>query len=987
MPDIHKNLKEIKFEEHIEHELARMHGFRKRNAETDYDKATALDHALLFEFLRATQADKLARLAEIYGDALQSRLTHRVDEEIGKRGVIDVLRKGVEEGPTRLELMFFLPATSLNPDVQKLYKSNIFSVIRQVKFSQTTEQSIDVVLCINGIHIITAELKNELTGQNAHHAMRQYRSDRDPREKLFSFKRCVAHFAVDTSEAYVTTELKEERTFFLPFNKGFEKGAGNPQVKEKHKTYYVWEEAWAPDALAGLLQSFVHAYTETREDRAGKEYRQAMQLFPRYHQRRTVLDLLATAREAGAGRNYLIQHSAGSGKSLTIAWLAYRLADLHSAKDEKVYDTVIVLTDRRVLDKQLRNTIKALEATPGVLISAGQDGTRLKDALESGAKIITTTIQKFPFVADVVAQLSTKKFALIVDEAHSSQSGELTRRVHDILTEEETEDWLLEQVNSRRQPGNISYFAFTATPKHETLERFGEKRSSGSFEPFSLYSMKQAIEERFILDVLTNYTTYKTYFKLLKKLSEDPTVPRGRALSAIFKYVNLHETTLEQKIEVIMAHFEQTVRDLLRGDGKAMIVTSSREAAARYKLTLDRYLREHNFPYKTLAAFTDSLVIDGVSYTEASINGGISEDNTAREFKKPEYRFLIVAEKYQTGFDEPFLCAMYVDKRLTASVQAVQTLSRLNRTTRDKEQVYVLDFVNEVDEIKLAFEPYYTSTIISEGTDINALNDLRSALFGVYKINEDVLDGFVELIDPDAEEIHEQANAYIDTIAKQIIEELPRGGTGDIVGDDKYGEFLSIGNVYLKRYPYLAQVLGYSDVAHEKLYLLLKYLLKKLPKDPRKPLVELLKYIDMDSVRVVRKLKTSVTLSPEGGDVREEEKVPSAPFEEVEDPLSKIIGDVNKHWGVDFGPEQQKTLNNVGEELAEDEKLQDVVANNPKSSSELYFTEKFDKKIDDKFDVDRKLWEQLRNNKELNTYIEKRMFRYVVNKVLALREE
>ncbi|MDP2704441.1 MAG: type I restriction endonuclease [bacterium] len=987
MPNIHQNLKEIKFEEHIEHELARMHGFRKRNAETDYDKATALDHVLLFEFLRATQADKLARLEETYGDALESRLARRIDEEICKRGVIDVLRKGVEEGPVRLELIFFRPATSLNPDVEKLFKGNIFSVIRQVKFSQTTEQSVDMVLCINGTPIITAELKNELTGQNAHHAMRQYRTDRDPREKLFSFKRCVAHFAVDTSEAYVTTELKEERTFFLPFNKGFEKGAGNPPVKDKHKTYYLWEEAWAPDALADLLQSFVHAYDEVREDRTGREYRQAVQLFPRYHQWRTVLDLLSAAREAGAGNNYLIQHSAGSGKSLTIAWLVYRLADLHTTKDEKVYDTVIVLTDRRVLDKQLRNTIKALEATPGVLISAGEDGTRLKDALESGAKIITTTIQKFPFVADVVAKLSTKKFALIVDEAHSSQSGELTRTVHDVLTEEETEDWLLDQVNSRKQPGNISYFAFTATPKHETLERFGKKQTDGSFKPFSLYSMKQAIEERFILDVLTNYTTYKTYFKLLKKLSEDPTVPRGRALSAIFQYVNLHETTLEQKIDVIMAHFEQTVRDLLRGEAKAMIVTSSREAAARYKLVLDHYLREHNYPYKTLAAFTDSLVIDGVSYTETSINNGIPEDNTAREFKKPEYRFLIVAEKYQTGFDEPFLCAMYVDKRLTASVHAVQTLSRLNRKTRDKDQVYVLDFVNEVDEIKRAFEPYYTSTIISEGTDINALNDLRSALFGVYLISDDVLDGFTSLIDPDAEEIHEQANAYLDKIAKQIVEELPRGGTDDIVEDDKYGEFLSIGNVYLKRYPYLAQVLGYSDVAHEKLYLLLKYLLKKLPKDPRKPLVEILKYIDMDSVRVVRKLKTSVTLSPEGGDVREEEKVPGAPFEEAEDPLSKIIGDVNKRWGVDFGPEQQKTLSTMSEELVGNEKLQDVVANNPKSSAELYFGGVFENKVFDHFDLDRKLYEQLSNNKELNTYIEKRMFKYVVDKVLALREE
>lgn len=880
MSNIHKNLKEIAFEEHIAKELVRMHGFRKRTAEKNYDKATTFDYELLIEFLRATQADKLARLEEIYGDAMETRVLQRIDDEIGKRGVIDVLRKGVEEGPVRLELMFFRPVATLNPDIEKLFWSNIFSVMRQVKFSQTTEQSVDTVIFINGIPIFTAELKNELTGQTAKHAIRQYQTDRDPREKLFSFKRCVAHFAVDTSEVYVTTELKEERTFFLPFNKGSENGAGNPPVEGKHKTYYLWEELWAQEALADLLQSFVHAYEEIREDRRGKEFRQQVQLFPRYHQWQTVLDLLKVAREIGAGRNYLIQHSAGSGKSLTIAWLAYRLADLHTAKNEKVYDTVIVLTDRRVLDKQLRNTIKALEARPGVLVAAGEDNTRLKDALESGAKIITTTIQKFPFVEDVVAKLSTKKFALIVDEAHSSQSGELRRTVQETLGDYDEEEWLLHQVASRMQPKNISYFAFTATPRHETLERFGEKQPDNSFKPFNLYSMKQAIEEGFILDVLTNYTTYRTYFKLLKKVGADPTVPRSRALSAILRYINLHETTLEQKIEIIMAHFEQTVRDLLRGEAKVMIVTSSREAAVRYKLALDYYLHERNLPYKTLAAFTDTIEIDGQPYTETSINDGVPEDNTAREFKKPNYRFLIVAEKYQTGFDEPFLCAMYVDKRLTASVQAVQTLSRLNRTARDKDQVYVLDFVNEMDDIKRAFEPYYTSTIISEGTDINALNDLRNTLFGIYPFSDEVLDEFVTLIDPDAEEIHEQANAFLDDVAKKLIAELPRRSSGDMAEDDRYGEFLSVGNMYLKRYPYLAQVLGYSDVAQEKLYLLLKYLLKKLPKDRKKPLIEILKYVDIDSVRVVRKLNMHIGLSANTSDVREKEVIPSAPIEE-----------------------------------------------------------------------------------------------------------
>ncbi len=987
MPNIHQNLKEIEFEKHIEKELARLHGFRKRNAEKDYDKITTFDAELLFEFLSATQGEKLSKLQKISGDDFESRLVRRIDEEIGRRGIIDCLRKGVEDGPVKFDLIYFRPVNAENQDVERVYNENIFSITRQVKFSQTTEQSIDAVLFINGIPVITAELKNELTGQNVYHAIRQYQNDRDPREKLFAFKRCVAHFAMDTSEAFVTTELKNERTFFLPFNKGFELGAGNPPIEGKHKTHYIWENLWAPDSLADLLQFFVHAYDEVREDRLGREYKQPIQLFPRYQQWRTVLDLLLASQEHNAGKNYLIQHSAGSGKSLTIAWLAHRLINLFDEKNERVYDAVIVLTDRRVLDKMLREIIRALSPVSGIFVPAGEDGVRLKDALEGDAQIITSTIHKFPFVNGLVNKLSAKKFALIVDEAHSSQSGELTRAVQDRLGVEDVENWLVQQVESRQQPSNISYFAFTATPRHETLERFGEKQPDGSFQPFSLYSMKQATEEKFILDVLSNYTTYKTYFKLLKKAAEDPTVPRARALSAILRHVNFHETTLNQKIEVIMAHFEKTVKDLLRGESKAMIVTSSREAAVRYKLALDHYLREHNYTHKTLAAFTDSIEIDGVSYTETSINEGIPEDNTAKEFKKAEYRFLIVAEKYQTGFDEPFLCAMYVDKHLSG-VQAVQTLSRLNRTARDKDQVYVLDFVNEVDDIKQAFEPYYTSTIISEGTDINALNDLRQALFAVYNFSDEVLDGFVALIDPNAEEIHQNANAFLDKIAKQIIAELPHKSNGDVIVEDKYGEFLSIGNVYTKRYPYLAQVVGYSEVSHEKLYLLLKYLLKKMPKDPKKPLIEILKYVDMDSVRVVRKLQSSITLSPETGDVHQDEIVPGVPFEETEDLISQIIGDVNKHWGLDFGEDQQKTLNSIGEELVSDEEAQNVVYNNSSMQAVgRWFHKPFENKVFDKYDTDKKLYETLANNKELNEYIEKKMLRFVVDKVLALREE
>src|SRR4030042_3979919 len=627
MKNMHQNLKEEAFEDYIAEQLKKLHNYRIRNRDDDYDQTNALDVELLLEFLQTTQKDKFNRLAELYGSSLQDRLIRRIDSEITSRGLIDVLRKGVEEGPVKFDLIYFKPTTSLNPESQKLYESNLYSVIRQVKFSHRTEQSVDLVLFINGIPIITAELKNELTGQTVANAQRQYVTDRNPQEKLFSFKHCITHFAVDTSEVYLTTEVKEDKTYFLPFNKGFENGAGNPPTEKKHKTHYLWEEIWSPDNLSSILQYFSHSYIDIREDRYGKEYRIPVQIFPRYHQWRTVVDLLDKTKETKTSQNYLIHHSAGSGKSMTIAWLAYRLANQHTEANEKVYDTVIVLTDRRVLDKQLRDTIRAFEPTPGIFVAAGENGVRLKDALAGNAKIVSTTIQKFPFVIETIASLSGKKFALIVDEAHSSQSGELTRTVHGTLSDDTLdEDWLVRQMNSRKQPSNLCYFAFTATPKHETLERFGIKHPHGAYEPFSLYSMKQAIEEKFILDVLTNYTKYKTYFKIIKSAENDPRVPRNRALKTIFRFVNLHEITWSQKVEVIISHFDTTVRNMLNGEAKAMIVTSSREAAVRYKLLLDKYLQENNYDYKSLVALTDSIKLKETGdeiYTENSMNGGI----------------------------------------------------------------------------------------------------------------------------------------------------------------------------------------------------------------------------------------------------------------------------------------------------------------------------------------------------------------------------
>jgi len=969
-----KSLKEEAFEKHIFDELAKRHSYKKRNEEKYYDRSTGLDPDLLFEFLEETQPKKLERLEELYGESMRERLLKRLVDELKKRGIIELLHKGLEEGPVKLDLIFFKPINSLNPETEELCRKNIWSVMRQVHFNEKTEQSLDLVLFVNGLPIATAELKNEITGQDVQHAMRQYRTDRDPKGTLFLFKRCVAHFAVDTSEVFVTTKLAGQSTYFLPFNKGLDNGAGNPPGEDGHKTKYLWEEVWSPDSWLELLQCFVHVFKETKEDSEGREYEVEIQAFPRFHQRKTVLDLLDSVKRKGVGENYLIQHSAGSGKSMTIAWSAYRLAELHDDSNNKLFDTIIVMTDRRALDKQLRDTVKAFEQTQGFIVSIDEKTSKskqLKEALESGARVITTTIQAFPVVAEIIDSFPGKRFGLIVDEAHSSQSGETARAINEVLGDavESEEDWILQQVESRKQPVNLSYFAFTATPRSQTIERFGTKQSDGSYAPFSLYSMKQAIDEGFILDVLKNYTTYKTYFKILKNEKGDPEVPRNKALSAIVRYVNLHDDAINQKVEIITAHFDTTVRELLDGNSKAMIVTRSRESAVRYKLALDAYLKEQGYDFKTLVAFTDSIKVDGVKYTETGMNDGIPESNTAQEFKKPQYKFLIVAEKYQTGFDQPLLCAMYVDKTLSG-VQAVQTLSRLNRTAPDKEDVFVLDFVNATDDIKEAFDPYYTTTILSEGTDVNTLNDLRRDLFQIYKISEETLDEFASLLGKGDENIHEKANAVLDRYAEDIMR----------LEDENYVVFKSKANKYVKGYPFISQILGYADIGHEKLFLFLKYLIKKLPRDGGRPL-DIVRFIDLETIRVVKKISGSIPLDENASDIFEPEGEGTGGGEEDMDVLSKIIQDINKQWGAEFGEKQQETLNDMAEDLASDEDFKHVVKNNPKQGASLKFEGIFRNKYDDQFDNDYKLWEQLTNNPDLRKYVRTKMFDYVVEKM------
>ena len=729
--------------------------FHKRRS-ADYDRALGLIPQDVLDFLLATQPKQWNRLKQHHGPDVKPRFLRLLASVIASRGALDVLRKGVKDSGCTFRLAYFHPASGLNEETQRLHAGNLFSVVRQLHFSEKTEQSLDLVLFVNGIPIFTAELKNPLTGQGVSDAVRQYRESRDPREALFKDGRCLAHFAVDPEQVFVTTRLAGPKTRFLPFNQGRYGGAGNPPVpptRTGYPTDYLWERIWARDSILDLVRHFIHE-VEEENDRVKKTGKRFL-IFPRYQQLECVRRLVGHARRHGPGERYLIQHSAGSGKSFTIAWLAHQLSTLHDREDRRVFDSVVVVSDRKLLDRQLQSTIRQFEQTLGVVENIDKTSRQLREALEAGRTIIVTTLQKFPVISEQIGALPGKRFAVIVDEAHSSQSGESTKSLKSVLAagsleaaeaedagaetpEEEIEDRVLEEIRRRGPQPNLSTFAFTATPKSKTLELFGRQGAGGKFEAFHRYTMRQAIEEGFILDVLANYATWKAYWRLLKKIEDDPRYEKGKAEYLLKTFVELHPHAIGQKIAIAVDHFAARAAGAISGRAKAMIVTRSRLHAVRTKLALDRYLAEKGHPWKALVAFSGTVQDGGASYTESGMNsagtdGCISEQATAAEFEKPEYRFLVVANKFQTGFDQPLLHTMYVDKKL-GGVNAVQTLSRLNRTHPEKEGTMVLDFANEADEIRKAFEPYFETTLLSEATDPNLLYEVQARLldFGVF---------------------------------------------------------------------------------------------------------------------------------------------------------------------------------------------------------------------------------------------------------------
>jgi type I restriction enzyme R subunit len=944
------------------YELNQPGGYERRTT-SDYNAELLLIERDVVNFVLATQPREWAKFKQHHGEAVKEIFLKRLSDEVARRGALDVLRHGVKDTGCRFALAYFRPATGLNDTTRALFAANVFSILRQLHYSvKDKDRSLDLVLFLNGIPIFTAELKNPLNGQDVQDAIRQYKSRRDPREPIFAYGRCLAHFAVDPELVYVTTRLAGEKTLFLPFNQGKYGGAGNPPVPPTQRgfaTSYLWEETWSRDSVLDLIRQFIHEVED--EDDKGRKTGKKHLIFPRYQQVDCVRRLVADARMNGAGQRYLIQHSAGSGKSFTIAWLAHQLSTLHNAEDRRVFDSIVVVTDRRILDRQLQRTMRQFEQTLGVVENIDETSHQLKEALRSGKTIIVTTLQKFLVIAKEIGELPGERFAVIVDEAHSSQSGESTKSLKSVLSassleeaaaedanaqsdEDRLEDLIVGEMAKRGPLPNMSTFAFTATPKSRTLELFGRQRPDGKWEPFHLYSMRQAIEEGFILDVLANYTTYATYWRLLKKVADDPRYDKQKAAYLLKSFVDLHEHAIMEKVRVCVEHFTANVQTAISGRAKAMIVTRSRLHAVRYKLALDKYLLERGLPFKSLVAFSGTVQDGGKGCTENGMNG-FPETQTAKAFEQPEYRFLVAANKFQTGFDQPLLHTMYVDKKL-GGVNAVQTLSRLNRVhPPDKEGAMVLDFANTADEIKAAFSDYYETTLLSESTDPHLLYEVQSRLTGFPVFTTAEVNAFATRY-YDAKATQDQLYAVLAPIVERFRElDVPQQR-------DFRGQLTD----YIRLYAFLSQLLAFTDSDLEKLYVFARYLRRLIPAPQEELPVEIQQNIDMDSYRVQQTGSGRIALERRPG-VLEPVRTQTSYGTDAEEmeALSRIIAELNDRFGLNLGPEHKVTLGQMMDRLGDDSALDAAARVNTRDNVRLTFDQKVDDVIqaivDSNFDL------------------------------------
>ncbi len=920
----------------------------------DFDKEFAIDTKRFWHFLESTQAHELKKFEREpnYRRIIIERM-HRV---LKKYGLLYLLKKGLSVNNAKFILFYPQPNGSSAKSVRDNFRKNEFSVTRQVHFSQANPLlEIDMVLFVNGLPLMTMELKNR--NQSARvDGQRQYKKERDPKETLLNFGRCLVHFTFDTDEVYMTTKLEKEKTFFLPFNKGDGEGKGNPVNPNGHKTAYMWEEIFQKESLAELIEHFVRFNGKERDRLSTRTL-----FFPRYHQLDVVRRAIKDVSENGVGKTYLIQHSAGSGKSNSLTWLAYRLIESYPKSlevangreiNEPVFDTVIVVTDRRLLDKQIRDNIQAFNQQ-GNIVSHVSSARELKERLESGKRIIITTIQKFPHIAKDMADMSSRAFAIIMDEAHSSQDGlshaSMNLAMGKMETDEKEEDiytQILEFMRRRKMKNNASYFAFTATPKRSTLEKFGTKNEKGEFKPFHLYSMKQAIEEGFILDVLANYTTYKSYYEIAKSVADNPEFKTAKAQKMLKAFVEKNPKTIDTKSGVMLEHFISNVyqQKKLKGKAKGMVVTQDIASAITYYQALNKKLKERGEPFKILIAFSGKKEIDGVEYNESDLNGFPSKD-ISKKFDSDEYRLLVVANKFLTGFDQPKLTAMYVDKKLQ-DVLAVQALSRLNRSApklgKKTEDLFVLDFFNKSEEIQKSFEPYYTATSLQSATDVNVLHDLKSEMgaFGVYFWSE--VEEFIELYFNGAE--YNSLSPIIDSCAYRFNQELE-------LEEEEKADFKIKAKQFVKIYGQLSSILPFESVEWESLFWFLKFLIPKLQVKNREldKLDALLNSVDLSTYGLERvKLGCSIEL-----DEQESQLDPQNPNtrgvrgeEEKYDKLEEIIKSFNERWfhGWDATPEEQRIkLTTLATNMSQHNDYESKYLNNPDThTKELAYKKIFD---------------------------------------------
>ena len=910
----------------------------------DFDRAHALDVAQLFAFLLATQPEALKKLAMVDAhdakDLNRLKFLSRLSAEVGKRGVIDVLRRGIEHHPAGHFDLFYGTPSEGNAKAAALHAQNRFSVTRQLSYStDESRRALDLGLFINGLPIATFELKNSLTKQTVEDAVEQYRRDRNPRERLFEFGRCVVHFAVDDAEVRMCTELKGKASWFLPFNKGHNDGAGNPPNPHGLKTDYLWKAMLTPAGLTDILENYAQI-VEVKHPRTGKKKR--TQVFPRYHQLGVVRQALADVRVHGAGKRYLIQHSAGSGKSNSIAWLAHQLIGV-KVDGKEVFDSVIVITDRRILDDQIQKTIKQFMQV-GATVGHAEHSGDLRRFIEQGKKIIVTTVQKFPWVLDEIGAVGDKRFAIVIDEAHSGQGGKTSAAMGKALGEgtdaaaggddderdaEDVVNAALEaRMAARKMLTNASYFAFTATPKNKTLEMFGEPlppdaEGKVKHKPFHHYSMKQAVQERFILDVLENYVPVDSYYKLIKKIEDDPEFDTKKAKKKLRRYVESHDHAIKLKAEIMVDHFHEQVlaAGKIGGQARAMVVTSGIERAVQYFHAMKAYLVERKSPYQAIVAFSGEHEFGGAKVSEASLNGFPSKD-IADKIQDDPYRFLICADKFQTGYDEPLLHTMYVDKALSG-VKAVQTLSRLNRAHPQKHDCFVLDFQNNSETITQAFQDYYRATLLAEETDPNKLHDLKAALDGAQVYSPDQVQQFAALFLAGAE--RDQLDPILDTCVAAYT------GTLD---EDQQVDFKGKAKVFCRTYDFLASVMPGTSPEWEKLSILLNLLVSKLPAPKEEDLAKgILEAIDMDSYRVEKKALMKIALADVDAEIA---PVPTdgggrKPEPEL-DRLSNILKTFNDNFGTLFADTDRvakRIRDDIAPKVAADKAFQNARDNTP----------------------------------------------------------